>query len=169
MRPVLLLIGGIVLANIVTATFVWRPSAAEKETYTTANSAIAKGQDPWMANERYNAPGRNMVRKSMLEALGQPYSTYCSAEGRKRLIDAINHYFHQRNAQASSYANTYGEEARRFAVKAWQTTDDNRIERLVTETYSRGHFTLDELRPYARTPLAELVKGARVTARPCSA
>jgi hypothetical protein len=38
----------------------------------------------------------------------------------------------------------------------------------MSETYGRGYFTLEELRPYARTPMAELVKGTRVTAKPCA-
>ena len=72
------------------------------------------------------------------------------------------------NAQTQSYANTYGEPARKYAIKAWTTTDDNRIERLTSETHGRGYFSLDELRPPARTPMAELVKGARVSAKPCA-
>ena len=62
----------------------------------------------------------------------------------------------RRNAQVWSYNNTYGEAPRRFAIKTWTTTDDNRIERLMSETYGRGYFSVDELRPYARSPLAVL-------------
>jgi len=50
----------------------------------------------------------------------------------------------------------------------WQTTDDSRIERLMSETYGRGYVSLDELRPYARTPMAALTKGMRVTTKPCA-
>jgi hypothetical protein len=64
--------------------------------------------------------------------------------------------------------NTYGETAKRFAIKSWTTTDDNRIERLMSETYGRGYFSVDELRPHARTPIAALVKGQHVTAKPCA-
>ena len=70
--------------------------------------------------------------------------------------------------RSQSYANTYGERRPAYAVKAWTTTDDNRIERLTSETYGRGYFSLDELRPNARTQLAELVKGERVTGKPCA-
>jgi hypothetical protein len=38
----------------------------------------------------------------------------------------------------------------------------------MSETYGRGYFSLDELQSYARTPLAALVNGARVTAKPCA-
>jgi hypothetical protein len=173
MRFILLFVGGMVLANIIGATFFMRPmaqeKAQEKKTYTTVNSATAKGQDPWMANERYNAPGRDIARKSTLEALGRPYASFCTPEGHKHLVETINHYYWQRHSQEQSYANTYGEEARRYAVKAWQSTDDNRIERLVGEIYGRGYLALEELRPYARAPMAALVKGTRVSGKPCAA
>ena len=121
-----------------------------------------------MVNERYNAPGRDSARKGTLEALDQPWSSFCTAEGRKLLIDAINYYYGQRHAQVQSYANAYGEAARQFAVKSWTTTDDNRIERKMRETFGRGYFKLDELHRHVRTPVAELVKGERVTGKPCS-
>lgn len=121
-----------------------------------------------MANEKYNAPSRGHIRKGVLEALGKPCAEFCTTEGHKQLVDTVNYYYGQRDAQAWSYGNTYGEAARRYAIKMWQTTDDNRIERLMSETYGRGYFSLDELRSYARTPVATLTKGARVTARPCA-
>jgi len=166
MRLTLFFIGGVVLANIVVATFFWHPKPQEP-IFTTANSATQQGQEPWMANEKYNAPSRDHIRKGVLQALGKPWSEFCSAEGHKRLIETVNYYYSQRDAQAWSYGNTYGEAARRYAIQMWQTTDDNRIERLMSETYERGYFTLDELRPYARTPIATLTTGMRVTAKPC--
>ena len=36
------------------------------------NSATVQGQEPWMVNEKYNAPGRGIARKSALEALDKP-------------------------------------------------------------------------------------------------
>lgn len=79
-----------------------------------------------------------------------------------------HNYFYQRDAQVKTYARVYGEAAERFVTKAWASTDDNRIQRLMSETFGHGYFSLDELRPYARTPMAELVKGTRVTAQPCA-
>ena len=167
MRPILMFIGGIVLANIVWATFFSHPKAEEK-TYTTVNSATKQGQDPWMANEKYQAPSRDLIRKGVLETLGKPWAEFCTAEGHKRLLETVNNYYYQRNAQAWSYNNTYGEAAKRFAEKAWTTTDDNRIERLMGETFGRGYFSLEELRPYARTPMAALVKDTRASSKPCA-
>jgi hypothetical protein len=103
-----------------------------------------------MVNERYNVPNRERTRKATLETLDKPWASYCTTEGHEFLIRAINYYYSQRGAEAWSYGHTYGEVARRFAVKAWTTPDDDRIERLMGETYSRGYFSLDELRSSAR-------------------
>ena len=169
MRPILFFIGGIVLANIVVATFFWHPPVnAQGAPEPVVNAATRQGQDPWMVNERYAVGSRVLIRKGVLETLGKPWASYCTPDGHKRLIEAINNYYYQRYAQAWSYANTYGEEAMRYAIKAWTTTDDNRIERLTSETYGRGYFALDELRPYAREPLAALVQGARTGDKPCA-
>ena len=53
-------------------------------------------------------------------------------------------------------------------MKVWATADDNRIERLTRETYGRGYFSLDELKPSTHTALGELLKGERVTAKSCA-
>jgi hypothetical protein len=169
MRTILMFVGGIVLANIVWATFFWHaPPAKAAKPQPVVNSATKQGQDPWMANERYNAHGRDIARKSVLETLGKPWSTFCSAEGRKSLISSINYYYGQRDAQVSSYANTYGEAAKQFAIHSWKTPDDNRIERLMREHFGRGYYTLAELRSNVRTAVSELTKGERVTAKPCA-
>lgn len=166
MRLILFFIGGVVLANIITATFFWHPSVTAPE--PVVNAATRQGQEPWMVNERYNVHSRELIRKGVLETLDEPWGDYCTDKGHQDLIRTINGYYYERSAQAWSYGNTYGEAARRYALEAWTTPDDNRIERLISETYSRGYFSLDDLRPYARTPLAALVKDAHVTAKPCT-
>ncbi len=169
MRPVLFFICGMVLANIVAATFIWPPSTRASGTpEPVVNTATRQGQDPWMVNERYNVESRDRTRKGMLETLDKPWASYCTEDGHEHLIRAINNYYGQREAQAWSYGNTYGEDARRYAISAWTTTDDNRIERLMTETYGRGYFSLDELQSNAREALAALVKDAPVDAQPCT-
>jgi hypothetical protein len=169
MRLILFFIGGLVLANIITATFFWHPSPeASSKPKPVVASATWQGQNPWMANERYNAPSRELIRKGVLETLDEPWAVYCTAEGHKGLIRAINNYYYQRSAQAWSYGNAYGEEAKEYAIKAWMTADDSRIERLMGETYGRGYFSLDELQSYARAPLAAAAKDVHVTAKPCA-
>ena len=132
MKAMLFLVCGIVLANIVAATFIWPPSTtASGKPAPVVNSATRQGQDPWMVNERYNAPYREQVHKGTLETLDKPWASYCTTEGHGFLIRSIDNYYWQRNAQVWSYGHTYGEDARRYAVKAWTTTDDNRIQRLI--------------------------------------
>jgi len=169
MRFILLFIVGIVVADIVAATFFWQPSAGNSsDANPVVDAAARSGQDQWMANEKHNAPSRDLIRKAVQETLDRPWAMHCTAQGHSGLIGAINNYYYQRQAQVWSYGNTYGEEAKAYAIKAWTTLDDNRIERLMGETYSRGYFSLDELQPYARTPLAASVKDAHVTAKPCA-
>ena len=54
------LIGLAAIAGIVWPTFFMPPAPKEKPAVTVANAATAKGQEPWMVNERYNAPGRDI-------------------------------------------------------------------------------------------------------------
>ena len=169
MKAIFAVIGAFVLIGVVWSTFFSKaPAQATVKPAPVVNSATVQGHEPWMANERTNARGRDIARKSALEGLGQPWANYCAAEGRKLLIDAVNYYYGQRHAQIQSYERTYGEDAKRFVIKAWSATaDDNRIERLTRETYSRGYFSLDDVRPTTRAALAEIVKGERVTGKPC--
>ena len=169
MRLILLFIVGIVIADIVTATFFRQPSAENSNNAKpVVNAAARQGQDPWIANEKYNAPSRELIRKAVQETLDRPWAIHCTTQGHKGLIGAINNYYYQRQAQVWSYGNTYGEDAKAYAIEVWTTPDDNRIQRLMSETYSRGYFSLDELQSYARTPLAALVKDVHVTAKPCA-
>lgn len=169
MRLVLFFICGILLANIVAATFIWPPSTKASGTpEPVVNAATRQGHDPWMVNERYNVENRERTRKVTLETLDKPWASYCTAEGHELLIRIINNYYGQRDTQAWSYGHTYGEDARRYVIKAWSTTDDNRIERLMSETYGRGYFSLDELQSHAREALAAQVKSVHVSAKPCA-
>jgi hypothetical protein len=166
-RASLFVIGGIVFANIVWATFFWHAPAQDKPV-PVANAATERGQDPWMARDHISEGVRKSARRSMLAALGKPFAEHCTPEGRKLLLDAINYYYSQRDIQLKSYAKNWGEPAARYAAKAWATPDDNRIERLTRETFGRGTFTLDELRPYVRPAVADLVKGERVSGKLCT-
>ena len=169
MRLLLTLIGGIVLANVIWATFVWPPSnGASGSPEVLANSATRPGQDPWLDNENYRKGGRDNIRRGMLLTLEKPRAVHCTPDGHTDLINSINNYYYQREGELWSKVNTYGERARQFAVAVWSTTDDNRIERLIGETYGRGYFTLKELEPRARTHLTGQVRDVQVISRPCS-
>ncbi len=170
MRSILFLIGGIVLANIVTATFFWRTPAQGNpgKPEPIVNSATVKGQEPWMANEHHIEGARQSARKSTLEALGKPWSSFCEPEGRKLLVQAIDYYYWQRKGQLASYPKNWGEAGGRYIAKAWNTSDDNRIERMTRETFGRGFVSLNDFKLYIREALAEVVKGERVTGKPCA-
>jgi hypothetical protein len=169
MKAILFVICGFFLANIVTATFIWPPKTKASDTLApVVNAATRQGQYPWMVNERYNAPNRDRTRKATLDSLDKPWAGYCTSEGHEALIRAINYYYDRRGAEAWSYGHTYGEDARRFAIKAWISPDDSRIERLMGETYGRGYFSLDELKSSARETLAAQLSGVHVSAKPCA-
>ena len=128
MRLLLFLIGGLVLANIVSATFIWPPAdEASGPRQPIVNAATERGQEPWLVSEKYAAPSREHIRKGVLRTLDKPWATYCTPNGHKELVDTVNNYFYQRDAEAWSKVNTYGEQARSFAIKAWATPDDTRI------------------------------------------
>jgi hypothetical protein len=167
MRLILLLIFGAILANIITATFFMAPPD-DGTRPAVVNWATRRGLDPWMATEEYSAPGRDHIRKGVLETLDKPWSSFCTPEGHEDLINTVNNYYYQRNAEVWSKVNTYGERARAFAVKAWSTADDDRIERLIDENLGRGYVALDELQPYARKPVSARTNGTPVRARPCT-
>jgi hypothetical protein len=167
MRMVLILIAGLVL--VVTTTLIWRPSIqALGNRGPIANARGAAGPRPVDGQREYAASARQNIRRDALRTLDRPWSAYCTPDGHRELIEAISNYYFQRVAEAGSKADTYSEQARRFAIEAWQTTDHRRIERLIGESHGRGYFALNELQPYARKTLDARVKGTQLTARPCA-
>ena len=168
MRAILFLIGGVVLGNIVWATFFFVAPPKAKAPEPIVNAATVKGQEPWMANEHHMVTGRFGQRKSALEALSQPSSSFCTAEGRKRLVSGLEYYWYFRSSQIKGYPKTWGENARPYIVKAWATADDNRIERLTREAYGNGYIDLADYKSYIREAMAETLRGERVRGAPCA-
>ena len=75
MRLILLLIGGLVLANIVSATFIWPPSnGAPAPRGPTVNSATQQGPEPWIEREKSLTGFRDNLRRSMFKTLEQPWA-----------------------------------------------------------------------------------------------
>jgi hypothetical protein len=168
MRAILFLIGGVIVANIAWATFVWRPSAEEKPA-SVVNTATRRGQEPWMTNEKHIDAARSSARRSLLAALDKPWSTLCSDAGHQQLVKAIGYYYWQRGSQTRSYARNWGEPGRQHIRRAWATSDDNRVERRVRESFARGHFVLEEVHPESvRAYVAEQVRGERAGANACA-
>ena len=132
------------------------------------NSATRRGQVPWATNEPYMVEGRRRIRTSTLKALDQVWSSFCTPDGHERLLSSLHYYYEQRISQERGYPRAWGDEAGRYIQQAWASSDDARIERLARETYSRGYFSLDELKPFVRAKLTSIVADARVTGRPCT-
>ena len=122
-----------------------------------------------MANERYNAPGRDIARKQTLEALDQPWSSFCTADGRKLLIDAINYYYGQRSrrrrATPTPMARLPGSTRSRPGRR--RTTVASSARRAKSSAAATSSSTNCASRR-ARM-VAELVKGERVSGKPCTA
>ena len=161
-------IGGVLLAVIAWLLlggirFEDQPSP----TLPLENAATARGQVPWAANEPYMVEGRRRTRKSVLKALDQAWSSFCTDDGHKRLLSSLHYYYEQRLSQERGYQRSWGDEAGRYVRQAWASSDDARIERLTQETYSRGYFGLDEFKPLVRTKLTSVVADTRVTGQPC--
>lgn len=168
MRAVLFVVGGIVLANIVWATFFHAAPSKPTQPEPIVNTATLKGQAPWMTNEPAMASARDSQRKGALRALERPYAEFCSAEGRKRLISALSEYWYHRSAQTAGYPKTWGESARPYIVKAWATADDSRIERLLREAYGNGYLDLADFKSFIRDAMAQTLQGERVRGMPCA-
>ena len=125
------------------------------------------GAPPWNENEKIFKRGRDLTRKSTMESLDQAWSTFCTPEGQAKLATTINYYFEKRANEEASYTKRWGNEGRDYIKKEWSTADDNRIERLMTETYERGYLDLASIWPDTRKHIAPLLKDSRVTGQPC--
>lgn len=168
MRAILFLIGGVVLGNIVWATFFYAAPPAAVPPGPVVNSATAKGQEPWMTNEHHMVTGRAGQRKSALDALSQPWSSFCSEKGRKQLVSGLEYYWYHRSSQIKGYPKTWGESARPYIVQAWATADDSRIERMLREAYGNGYIDLADFKSHIREAMADTLRGERVRGAPCS-
>ncbi len=162
-----------VLASIMWAwLFVGQPAPqkiAAPPRAPVVNEATLRGQDPWMANEHHIESARGSQREGALKALTQPWSSFCTEEGRKRLASALSEYWYHRSVQTSGYPASWGESARPYIHKAWSTSEDIRIDRLVRETYRNGYLNLADIRPHTREAMAGVLRDERVTGMPCAA
>jgi hypothetical protein len=129
--------------------------------------AIGDGVPPNNADENIYQNNRGNIRTSTMKSLEQAWSTYCTREGRFRLAQALNNYFEQSSNQIESYSNRWGKEGRDYIKAQWSTTDDHRIERLVSDTYERGYLDVASLSRTTASRVAPLLKDVRVQGQPC--
>ncbi len=123
---------------------------------------------PMNANEARYAANRDRIRKSAASGLDRAWSTFCTAEGRKSLAQAVTYYFEMRGNEEESYEKRWGDEGRIYIRREWATTEDKRIEQLVADTYERGYFDLASVKPFIAKRMAWLINDVRVKAAPCA-
>lgn len=129
--------------------------------------ALGDGVPPNNANENIHQRSRESTRKSTMKNLEMAWSTFCTDAGRQQLARALDYYFGQNGNQIESYSKRWGKEGRDYITAQWSTTDDRRIERLVSETYERGYLDLSTLSRTTAARIAPLVKDVRVQGQPC--
>jgi hypothetical protein len=160
----------LITAGVVALLFAWASVGIRYEKgvprLPQVNSATARGQDPWAEREAGEEKTRQAARKAAFESLDRAWSTFCTEDGRKKLTSGLSYYFWLK-FQQHHYAN-WGEAGERHAAEAWDSAEDNRVTRLIRETYSRGYFTPADVEGYARAEIADLVRQERVTGKPCA-
>jgi hypothetical protein len=125
------------------------------------------GVPPWNANEILFHNSRDEARRSALRGLDRAWSVFCTPAGRKKLAETLTSYFRQRRQEEVSYPKRWDDQGRDYINQEWSTSDDRRIERLVTEFYERGYLDLGSLRPYVVEYLAPLLEDTHVQEQPC--
>lgn len=168
MKTGLLVLGGLALAYMASATYFAAPPRAIERTVPVTNASTERGQDPWAEKERYANGGRINLRESVIEALGQPWSSFCTEKGHADLLASLSSYYGLRDQELQVYTRLWGEPGARHSIQAWSTSDDKRIERLTQEAYHNGYFQPDEVASFARRPVAALLKDERSVGKPCS-
>jgi hypothetical protein len=125
------------------------------------------GVPPWNENEKIFQNSRNLMRKSVMRSLEQPWGSFCEGDGRKRLDQAVTSYFERFSDEREKYAKRWGDDGRQYIAKEWSTPDDQRIQRLVQEHYERGYLNLADFRPTIAARMSPLLKDSRVGGQPC--
>ncbi|HZL32262.1 MAG TPA: hypothetical protein VFC54_14550 [Pseudolabrys sp.] len=148
-------------------TFHAVPSKLARGSKDMPQEAMGDGVPPNNANENIFQKSRDSTRTSTMKSLEKAWSTFCTDTGRRQLAQALNHYFEQSGNQIESYSKRWGKEGHDYIAAQWSTTDDHRIERLVSETYERGYLDLSSVSRTTAGRMAPLLQGVRVQGQPC--
>lgn len=119
-------------------------------------------------NEKYQIVGRDEQRKAALKAFAGPADLRCSAEGRKRFVGRVGHYYHHRQNQTLRYPKTYGRPGAEYIAAQYRSSDDLLIDRLTRENYRSGHLRPDEFDGLARQMILTVVSAEKVTGSGCA-
>jgi hypothetical protein len=120
------------------------------------------------ANEDLYIKIRNVQRKSTFRALEQPWGGRCIGESRKAFLAGIGHYYYFRQAQTENYTAYFGKPGADYIARQWATTDDQRIERLTQDAYTKGYLKPADFVGPANRLIAMVVKDERVTGKACA-
>ncbi|XSC45110.1 hypothetical protein ACF1BQ_002305 [Bradyrhizobium sp. RDT10] len=119
------------------------------------------------ANEKYLVEGREKQRQSAIKALDMPWGSRCSGDDRKQFISGLDDYYYHRQRQTESYPESYGKAGADYIATQWSKTDDQRIERLTQEAYSKGYLKPSDFGGVATKMVATVIKSERVTGKGC--
>jgi hypothetical protein len=119
------------------------------------------------ANDWVHRGTRERSTKSVLGALDQPWSVYCTPARRKRIASALSDYFFHRTNQRNLYIGFWGEDGRRFIEAGWSSSDNRRIDALLRDQYERGYLDLADFKPHVRAAIGALAGSAKPRAKPC--
>jgi len=118
--------------------------------------------------EQYLVEGRVRRREETLKTLEQLWSGRCAGETRKAFISGLSHYYYFRQTEAQHYPKYFGQLGADYIAKQWATTDDQRIDRLTQEAYTKGYLKAADFDGVAGKMVAAVVKGERVTGNACT-
>lgn len=157
-----------VLLILVSVLLIWRIAGWAFGPPPPKQQPLRDGGPAFGSSEKYLVEGRAKQRKDAFNALEKPWSSFCSAEGRKEFVSGLGHYYYHRQNQSERYPETFGKPGADYIARQWATSDDKRIERLTQETYSNGYLKPDEFEAVGRKMILAVIKGERVTGKGCS-
>jgi hypothetical protein len=145
------------------AAWAFAPAPALPVTQMPAGDGQAFG-----SNERYTLDARDSERQGALKALETPTGSLCTEAGRTQFIRGLDQYYYQRQNQTERYPEIHGKLGADYITAQWSGPDDQRIDRLTQEAYSKGYLALAEFDGVARKMVATVVKDERVIGKGCA-
>jgi hypothetical protein len=119
-------------------------------------------------NEDIYVQSRRIQRKSTFRTLEQPWGGRCTGESRKAFLAGIGHYYYIRQIQTEHYPAYFGKLGADYIAQQWATTDDQRIDRLTQDAYTKGYLKPADFAGPAGKLIAMVVKDERVTGKACA-
>jgi hypothetical protein len=145
------------------AAWAFAPAPTVPAPQMSAGDGQAFGSD-----ERYAVDARDSERQGALAALEMPTGSLCTEGGRKQFIRGLDQYYYQRQNQTERYPESHGKLGADYIAAQWSGPDDQRIDRLTQEAYSKGYLSLAEFDGVARKMVTIVIKDERVIGKGCA-